>query len=396
MNKFIYAISVICLSGCATSNHYSLAPQASADFQAPLQRGEIRLACRLACSGVFGYNRNKMRELHNNSLWNDLALIVANIGYASDLSYYYLGRSAEGMGYYAASKTYYSLAKASDKCSGVINVCDGFKFPREIDQRLRTIDEVELQPYRQQKTVSQIEPSATKHFNIPTPIYSGCGISYKCDNSSPINKSVPPPESNGPEPKHVQASASLSSVLANYSLDASREILSSILKGSWNNDAKAIDEGLKLLNSQALQPQRRDRKSARQANKAGIESLRSNDIEEAVRQLTIAANADSGDQEIVNNLAMALHKANRLTDARQVALAALTLSPERGLAWFEMATILADEGKPEAAVSAFLLAYRFSKSPQKTVETLKSIGQDSNYTAMIKQAAQKAFDRIQE
>ena len=406
MIKFIYAIAIVSLAGCATSGSYTLKAQSGANLDESLKNGEIRLACELACSGAFGYNQSKMKELHNNSLWTNLALTVANIGYDEDLSYYYLGRSAEGLGYYDAAKIYYALAQNSNRCNGVINVCDGFKFPDVINQRFTIIAEIESQSIRQQALTRQQEKSYSSlsnasesswRYKAPPPIqFNFTEVKQQSEPSDNIRNNAPEPRLQYKAQAPIQVLESLSSFFAYYNLDVSRGILSGMLKGAWSDDTKAIDNGLQQVKSQVRQPQRGDRRAARQANKSGIESLRNNDIAEAVRQLTHAANADPGDQEIVNNLAMALHKANHLDDAHLAALAALTLSPERTLAWFEMATILADEGKSDAAVSAFLIAYRFSKGQQKTIESLLAVSQDISQTPQVRQAAHQAVIRIQE
>ena len=77
-----------------------------------------------------------MKTLHDTQSWGALANIVLSIGYNNDLAYYYLGRSAEGMGLLDVAKIYYQKGTASRPCDGLINVCDGFVIPKELEQRI--------------------------------------------------------------------------------------------------------------------------------------------------------------------------------------------------------------------------------------------------------------------
>jgi S1-C subfamily serine protease len=77
--------------------------------------------------------------LHDSDKWEDLAITVLRIGFVNDQSYYYLARAAEGLGFYDAADEYYQLSMGvpfAETCGGgIVNVCDGFVFPREIVTR---------------------------------------------------------------------------------------------------------------------------------------------------------------------------------------------------------------------------------------------------------------------
>jgi len=140
-HHFIIALIITSaeIVGCATSGSYTPAGVSITDVRAALGRGEIRLTCETSCSGAWGTYRDKMKALYDNKLWNDLAILVAKLGFESDQTYYYLGRSAEGLGYIDAALTYYRLAQASFKCDGIINNCDGLAFPNDIDKALERL-----------------------------------------------------------------------------------------------------------------------------------------------------------------------------------------------------------------------------------------------------------------
>jgi hypothetical protein len=66
--------------------------------------------------------------------WRDLAILVMQIGYINDLTYYYLGRAAEGLGFGDAAKTYYQisvrLTSAGITCTADgAEYCNGQVFP---------------------------------------------------------------------------------------------------------------------------------------------------------------------------------------------------------------------------------------------------------------------------
>ena len=133
MNLNVYLCILVCigfLTSCASGGIAVNAP----DFQNKFASGDVRLTCKLECSGSVGFARQKMRNLYNNKLWLDLAKEVASIGYENDQQYFYLGAAAAGLGYRSAARTYFSLANASTlKCGGSPNICDGLNFPADIN-----------------------------------------------------------------------------------------------------------------------------------------------------------------------------------------------------------------------------------------------------------------------
>ena len=128
---FCIIVCLLASSGCATGSR-TVSGVPVTDLKKELESGDIRLTCELPCAFAFGVNSTKMKELHDKALWYELAETVVRIGLCEDLAYYYLGRSAEGLGYIKGARTYYGLAntKTIHKCSG--KLCEGFIFPRDI------------------------------------------------------------------------------------------------------------------------------------------------------------------------------------------------------------------------------------------------------------------------
>lgn len=96
--------------------------------------GDISL--KDTCGWSYGVNRNNLRHMHDTNTWLSLAQKIVKLNCSNDQSYYYLGRSAEGLGFTTSARLYYRLAKEARHCEGFINVCDGFVFPRDINVRL--------------------------------------------------------------------------------------------------------------------------------------------------------------------------------------------------------------------------------------------------------------------
>lgn len=101
------------------------------------RRGMARLECDgLACSGRLGFHRKKMKNDFEQRRWVELAAKVLAVGFPSDLTYFYLGRAAEGMGFSDAALAYYDgvikprTRSTGDTCKfAFIDNCDGFSFP---------------------------------------------------------------------------------------------------------------------------------------------------------------------------------------------------------------------------------------------------------------------------
>jgi len=75
------------------------------------KQGTIDLTCK-NCGLKFYLNQSDLKKLHDKQDWRGLAQNVIKIGYEFDLSYYYLGIAAKGLGLIEPSKIYFTKAKA--------------------------------------------------------------------------------------------------------------------------------------------------------------------------------------------------------------------------------------------------------------------------------------------
>jgi len=106
-----------------------------------LQAGEPMLDCRLACLDAWQANRATALVLNETRRWRELAVMVMQTGYTDDLTYFYLGRAAEGLGYREAAKTYYQIS-ARLSAAGLTcikenpDLCNGQRLPAAAEARL--------------------------------------------------------------------------------------------------------------------------------------------------------------------------------------------------------------------------------------------------------------------
>lgn len=102
-------IAVLLLSGCVP-RHAVVTPELRTQMMADLKAGKPNLTCEIECAFSWMDNFQRMITLHNASQWEALAELVMQVGHGKDLSYYFLGKAAEGLGYYDAAAQYYQIS----------------------------------------------------------------------------------------------------------------------------------------------------------------------------------------------------------------------------------------------------------------------------------------------
>ena len=147
----IGGFSLAATAGCTLKN-VNVPP---AELMRQVQAGQPMLDCRAECSGAWGQNRQQARILDATGLRQDLALLVAQVGYMNDLSYYYLGHAVENLGYWQAAQRYYRIAErlsvGPTSChqgeaeiqaalSIPADLCDGYSFPDALYPHLEIVE----------------------------------------------------------------------------------------------------------------------------------------------------------------------------------------------------------------------------------------------------------------
>ncbi len=99
------------LAGCA-NKYDAMTPELQASMMSDLRAGKLNLDCGLKCKLTWESQAPSIHALDIAERWPDLATRVMQIGYGSDLAYYYLGQSAQGLKYHDAAIGYYNYAAA--------------------------------------------------------------------------------------------------------------------------------------------------------------------------------------------------------------------------------------------------------------------------------------------
>jgi hypothetical protein len=116
------ALSPAMLTGCA-SKYAAVTPEVQSTMMRDLQAGKPVLDCGQNCRFTWAGQVGAIHQLDLAENWNDLALRVMQVGYGSDLAYYYLGQAAQGLGYHQAAITYYGLSMALNTGSNAMLKC---------------------------------------------------------------------------------------------------------------------------------------------------------------------------------------------------------------------------------------------------------------------------------
>lgn len=136
----------VALAGCA-ERAPSLYP---AEAVALLRTGQPLLSCREACVAEWRGVQPQAAQLDAAARWPELAALVLRVRYQDDLSLYYLGRAADGLGYPGAAASYYRqstyISGTSLSCEHMSRVCGGLALPRAAMVRIAAIERAINQP----------------------------------------------------------------------------------------------------------------------------------------------------------------------------------------------------------------------------------------------------------
>jgi hypothetical protein len=135
------ALASLTLANCAgVEPQGPLAHSGKAELLARLQLGQPVLDCREPCLSEWKRVLPMAAQLDAATNWDDLAVLVMRSGYQDDLSLYYLGRAAEGRGFYAPAASYYrqsvQLSGTSGSCMNFSRLCGGVTLPKAAAEHL--------------------------------------------------------------------------------------------------------------------------------------------------------------------------------------------------------------------------------------------------------------------
>jgi hypothetical protein len=145
------AIVAACLilAGCVQERPANISMP---EVLAMLQTGRPVRNCREACLTTWQSVQPQAAQLEMSGRWSDLAVLVVQTGYQDDLSLYYLGRAADGLGYRNGALSYYrqsmQLSDTSVSCRNLSHLCGGLLLPTAASQRIAAIDRMIAPPRR--------------------------------------------------------------------------------------------------------------------------------------------------------------------------------------------------------------------------------------------------------
>lgn len=139
MKKIIFIIGIVFLSGCGMTPVKHIDP----NFIDKLREGRVTLSGG-GCGFTYGANAQDILSNLAGERWHDLANLIKSLECSQDGAYYFLGRSAEGLGFKNAARKYYNTSIANSRvdshlfsCASVFEYnCWGFKFPQDSESRL--------------------------------------------------------------------------------------------------------------------------------------------------------------------------------------------------------------------------------------------------------------------
>lgn len=125
------ALVCLALAGCAGEQKPAVS---RSDAIAMVQTGAPVLRCRQPCLSAWQHAQPEAGSLAAGARWADLAALVIGTGYQDDLSLYYLGQAAEGIGSPAAARSYYrqstQLSGTTISCRNLSRMCGGIDLPK--------------------------------------------------------------------------------------------------------------------------------------------------------------------------------------------------------------------------------------------------------------------------
>lgn len=135
----------ITLMGCNIVPVGHQDPAAKAEALAAFRAGDARFTCGqgLQCAVRWSAARPAAQRLLLAERWDDVADVVLAAGYEQDLTWFYLGIAAEGLGHGKVAQAYYdnavrrTLYGAGYSCTAAgMMSCDGVRLPEDA-QRLQ-------------------------------------------------------------------------------------------------------------------------------------------------------------------------------------------------------------------------------------------------------------------
>lgn len=185
-----------------------------------VRSGRAILDCREPCLAAWRQAQPQAAQYDASGRWGELATVVLRTGFQDDLSLYYLGRAAEGLGAANAARRYYAesvqISATNRSCRTFSGECGGLSLPRTASARLAMLErgrtpgsEPLRRPRPQPPRPGSGQPNPGQpNAGQPIPLDAGTALPQNAGGPPPIDFPVAPPlepPRAEPEPPRIEA-----------------------------------------------------------------------------------------------------------------------------------------------------------------------------------------------
>ena len=190
-HRGLAAAALLALVGCAQQDTVN-----PAETLAQLRAGRPLLTCHEPCLPGWRSAQPQAAQLDAGARWQDLAMLLRRTGYQDDLSLYYLGRAAEGLGAREAAASYYRqsthLSARPSSCQSLSRLCGGVALPRAAVLRVAAIER-ELIRGRPRRTAAAPRGPGTPEATGPAEVEAATPIPVPRPAGPPASEYIEPP-----------------------------------------------------------------------------------------------------------------------------------------------------------------------------------------------------------
>jgi len=166
MRYFLLLFIVFILAACGAPIHKTITPELQSKMLQDLKEGKLVLNSQSVNSDLsYTWFSNDISNAYNSQNWKKLAELVMQVGNEKDISYFYLGISAEQLGYSDAALKYYQRAQDlyADKirnhhCRSFEKDCNGINLAIILPNKAKQLASIGHQATKEQQNSKNYLP----------------------------------------------------------------------------------------------------------------------------------------------------------------------------------------------------------------------------------------------
>ena len=148
VTTLLLAVSMSLLASCVTQPTPTISTL-DRKLLARFASGASVLDCEGACSSTYVHSQADIWSRYDAQDWQGLALLILHIRWRRDITYFFLGAAAQGLGHLEAADRYYRFAGAlasstrpMNRCASIYELCGPLSLPQDIYPRLAAVDQL--------------------------------------------------------------------------------------------------------------------------------------------------------------------------------------------------------------------------------------------------------------